>query len=392
MSRQPEEQGQGVDGFSVFRFPEKDGSSGKSALQSSASSGSKVASWTSLVAKEHRQEDRTATSGSYVRTSFSSAPAKPVAKRVVKTPPAQDNPSGETLKPVAGSEAVIKAEESEQPQKEAVDPDAIQKVLDEMFQKGLEQGRQEGRAEQLELVAAEARQSGFTEGQQQGITQGFQQGLEKAEQVLQSRYAALERLSDELTGQRKILDDRQSGLAARLLEKLLLEILRVELRHSPERIKTVVREALALLDAGDQEVLRVYLHPDDMVWIADLADSGHLTLRLIEDSQLMQGGCRVEGVLGDVDATLESRLSAGIEHIRSVLGDDAFDSQPDIPTVVEEFSVSVRQSGSNPTANIPAVKSSASGGGVRGPVAAAPSFSFDPGSSSELGAWDSLGQ
>ena len=227
--------------------------------------------------------------------------------------------------------------------KDAVDSVAIQKILDEMFQKGLEQGRQEGRTEQLDSVKEQAHQSGLSEGLHQGVTRGFQQGLEKAGQELQSRFAALERMAVELESQKKILDERQTGLAARLLEKLLLDILRIELRHSPQRIEAVVRESVALLDAGEQEALRVYLHPDDMSWVAGLVNSEHLSIRLIEDSRLMQGGCRVEGVLGDVDATLETRLAAGVEQLRALLDDDENDHKADVATVVDEFAVSVKR-------------------------------------------------
>ena len=401
MSEQPEEKNQGVDAFSVFRFPEKDSISRKSAGQSaeqsseipSGLSSKKSASWASLAAGKKRQETHSAASGPYVRTSFSSAPEKPVAEEASGVLRNRDDFSVKPSKPVVGTEAVEKVEVPEsQSQEDAVDSAAIQKILDEMFQKGLEQGRQEGRAEQLESVKEETRQSGFSEGQQQGAEQGFQQGLEKAEQALRSRYAVLEHLSDELVRQKNILDDRQCGLAARLLEKLLLDILRVELRHSSERIESVVRESLALLDADDQEVLRVYLHPDDLIWVADLADSEHLTLRLIEDPQLMRGGCRVEGALGDVDATLESRLSAGIEHIRAMLGNDELENKPDVTTVVNEFSVSVQQSRSNAAVEAPVIGRSAPLVDGGQPSTAAPSFSFDPDSSSELGAWDSLGQ
>lgn len=401
MSSQPEEKNQGVDAFSVFRFPEKDGALNKSAGLSSKKSSEKMTSWASLTGGKKKHEDHSVASGSYVRTSFSSAPEKPVAGEVSGGLRTQSESSVKPPKPVDEAKAVEKVEAPEsQFQEDTVDSAAIQKILDEMFQKGLEQGRQEGRAEQLETAVAEARQSGFSEGQQQGSVQGFQQGLEKAEQELRSRFSALEHLSDELIGQKQVLDDRQAGLAARLLEKLLLDILRVELRHSPERIEMVVRESLALLDADDQETLRVYLHPNDLTWVAGLADSEHLTLRLIEDRQLMPGGCRVEGALGDVDATLESRLSAGIEHIRTMLGDDEFENKLDVPVIVDEFAVSMQQFRSNTVSNTVSntavetsvVRRSASLDHIDTPATVAPSFSFDPDSSSELGAWDSLGQ
>ena len=391
MSRQPEDKNQGVSAFSVFRFPEDGKTSGKPSVQK--------ASWASLAAKRESLEQRSLTSRSYVKTSFIDPVMKSVKAKPVKVVESEEDSPTKPVEPFVEaegetetkSEAVVSVE-----QEDAVDSAAIQKILDEMFQKGLEQGRQEGRAEQLDSVKEQARQSGLSEGLQQGVAQGVQQGLAKADQELQSRFATLQHVAAELEGQKKILDERQTGLAARLLEKLLLDILRVELRHSPQRIEAVVRESLALLDVGEQEALRVYLHPDDMRWVAGLVDAEHLSVRLVEDSRLIQGGCRVEGVLGDVDATLETRLAAGVEQLRALLDDgeddDRDDERGDVATVVDEFAVSARSPRSNAVVDRPVSRRKEPVVEVSSPVSAVPSFSFDPDSSSELGAWDSLGQ
>ena len=385
MSGQPEEKSQGVEVFSVFRFPEKLEDSDKPSVQK--------ASWASLASGKKRLKlDRQAVIPKpFARAAFPSASfeGEPVTGKAEKAF-ADD---GDVPEKIADSPVEPENEiAASGPESDLVDSAAVQKVLDEMYQKGLEQGRQEGRAEQLAAAQQEACQQGFAQGRSQGVEQGIQQGLEQAGQKLQATYSTLERLADELSAQKKILGDRQIAIAARLLERLLLEILRVELQHSPESIEAVVRESLTLLDADEQENLRVYLHTDDLARVTVPAGSAQLNIRLVEDDQLVPGGCRIEGALGDVDATLETRLSAAIEHIRSLLLDDQCSDNPDVAEVVDEFVVSTRQSRSGAGVKVPAVKHPPAVSGGIEPAAAIPSFSFDPDSSSELGAWDSLGQ
>ena len=388
MSRQPEEKNQGVSEFSTFRFPENGKASGRPSVQK--------ASWASLAAKRDRPELRSPASKSYVKTSFSESVVKSAEVKPVETVGPEDDLPVKKAKSSAKVEVQAKKKAGTATpveQEEVVDSAAIQKILDDMYQKGLELGRQEGRSEQLGAVREEARQAGFSEGRQQGVSQGVQQGLEQAGQELQSRYAVLDQLAGELGEQKKVLSDQQIGLISRLLEKLLLEILRVELKHSPEQIEAVVRESVAMLDAGEQEVLRVYLHPDDVNWISELADLEQLTVRFIEDGQVLPGGCRIEGVQGDVDATLKTRLSAGIEHIRTLLLGDDHAPQQKVAEVIDEFSVSLRASRAvDAETVVSSEKRPVPVAETQVPVSVTPSFSFDPEAVSGLGAWDSLGQ
>ncbi len=270
----------------------------------------------------------------------------------------------------------------------------VQKVLDETFAKGLEQGRLEGREALLQELREQAWQEGFGQGQIAGQAQGMEQGLQEAQVEVTRRADALTDLYHQLQQQRRILDPQQVEQAAILLERLMLEILRVELKHTPEQIANLVEESIRLLDTTANETLKVRLHPMDTHWLQSLIDSERYPLRLLEDDKMTPGGCLIEGELGDVDATLETRLHEGLDHLRTLLLDDP-EQMPaaDVSVITDDLK---HQSMAAPipepvTKPVVAPRRAEVVSQTESDVA---SFTFNPGAVSDaaLGAWDALGQ
>lgn len=323
--------------------------------------------------------------------------------RPVEPPEAESVP----LDPLEDSDSEDEADQTP----DELDPAGVQKVLDETFQRGIEQGRQEGRDALLQELREQATQQGFAEGEKAGREQGFQQGLQQAESAVTQRVDALAQLYTELRSQRRILDRQQVEQAAILLERLLLEMLRVELKHSPEQIENLVKEAVLMLDTTDRETLKVRLHPDDAEWLQPLVASEQYPIRLLEDRKMTPGGCRIEGSLGDVDATLETRLQEGVGHLRTLLLDDPEPVTSDDLSVVTDAMKSPRTSvvaetivssdqpeaDQRPPGHAPAASiSSFNTANHSSTMATEPegsSFPFNPdaGVDTALGAWDALG-
>ena len=291
------------------------------------------------------------------------------------------------------------------------DPASVQKVLDETFNRGVQQGRQEGRDALLKELREQAIQQGFSEGEKAGREQGFAQGLQQSDVEVAQRVEALAALYQEMQAQRRILDHTQVQQAAVLLEKLMLEILRVELKHSPEQIENLLSEAVQLLDTTERETLKVRVHPSDAQWLQPILDSEQYPIRLLDDEKITPGGCRIEGSLGDVDATLETRLKDGIDHLRTLLLDDPQQvPAADLSDLTDDLrrhrSEPVRQRQAEdyaPAAPAPTPPLSSFNNvadrqvetqAIEPEAPAAASFSFNPGAESNaaLGAWDALGQ
>ncbi|MET4694744.1 FliH/SctL family protein [Endozoicomonas lisbonensis] len=263
----------------------------------------------------------------------------------------------------------------------------LQKALDDRFQKGLEQGRQEALQKQAEGFHQQAFEQGVESGREAGFQEGLQQGLAAAADELNQRFSGIEALMQAMDEHRRLLSHQQVLGAARLLERLVIEVVRTELRHSPEQIRAVVEEAVHLLDRTEHESISLRVNPDDAAWLQGFVENSADAFVIRPDSAVTRGGCRIEGRLGHVDATLEERLTDCIEQLRTGLLEDPQEAPPiDISPVYDiakPVSVAAFPEPELPTARLTEVAAK--------PADNVKDSFFESGSSG-LGAWGDLGQ
>ena len=271
----------------------------------------------------------------------------------------------------------------------------LQKALDDMFRKGLEQGRQEALKQQAEGVYQDAYDQGVEAGRLAGFEEGRQQGLAAGADEISQRFAGIESLVRAMEDHRRLLSHHQVLGAAQLLERLVIEVVRTELRHSPEQIRAVVEEAVHLLDRTEHESIALRVHPDDAAWLQGFVESSAEAFVVRPDPAITRGGCRIEGRLGHVDATLEERLTDCIEQLRTGLLEDPraappIDVSPIYDSVQAKPAVATVEK-LRPEPELPAVGLLAK---ADKPAMSAGDSFFGSGSSgqSELGAWGDLGQ
>lgn len=106
------------------------------------------------------------------------------------------------------------------------------------------------------------------------------------------------------------------------------QVIQRELKTDSSQIKQVVREALKLLPMGSESV-RVYVNPQDFEQIKALRERHEEQWRIIEDDDLLPGGCRFDSVNTQINASIETR----IEHIAAQVLDQQreLQSQPLAP-------------------------------------------------------------
>ena len=275
-------------------------------------------------------------------------------------------------------------------QKEASSAAAtLQKALDNRFQEGLEQGRQEALQKQAEGVHQQAFEQGVESGREAGFQEGLQQGLAAAADELNQRFSGIEALMQAMDEHRRLLSHQQVLGVARLLERLVIEVVRTELRHSPEQIRAVVEEAVHLLDRTEHESVSLRVNPDDATWLQGFVENSADAFVIRPDSAITRGGCRIEGRLGHVDATLEERLTDCIEQLRTCLLEDPQEAPPiDISAVydVAKPAVAAFPEPELPTAR-PAEATAEPAGSVTDSY-----FGLGSTGQSGLGAWGDLGQ
>lgn len=175
----------------------------------------------------------------------------------------------------------------------------------------------EARADALRAAReAEARERGLAEGRRQGLEQITREAAARAAADARERLnklaAALEAALREFEQQRhNLLADAEHGL----IELAVAIARRVCKRDAARAGDTAAANARALLalvqHQADAELL---LNPDDHAALQEslnalIASTARLShVKLAADEGVPRGGCRLRGVHGEIDATLETQL------------------------------------------------------------------------------------
>jgi flagellar assembly protein FliH len=188
--------------------------------------------------------------------------------------------------------------------KEMVGGDLRKAKLDE-----LSLGERARRPEQAKPPAPSAGNE-LARVREEAYRQGVAAGRQEAALQAQAERAALKNVSDALN---EMMQEFEQGLANDVLS-MSLELTKLIVRHAirvkPDLVLSVVREAVASLTGLDGSST-VHLNPADAALLRELAREdpalGALPWKIIEDTRIERGGCRLETATSEVDATLETR-------------------------------------------------------------------------------------
>lgn len=161
--------------------------------------------------------------------------------------------------------------------------------------------------EELEQIREEAYNEGFATGEKDGFHAGQLKAQQEAKAVLAKRTGELDALMAQLMAPLKQQDEQIEDMLLVLLEQMLRAVLQREMQSDRDQVVGVLRSALKALPVGAENI-RIYLNPLDFDSIKALRERHDESWRLLEDDQLMPGGCRIETEHSQVDATLETRL------------------------------------------------------------------------------------
>ena len=154
------------------------------------------------------------------------------------------------------------------------------------------------------LPTAEEVENTHQQAYQEGFATGYREGKSKVDTEL----ARLTQLMSALDGALSQFDEALSQNLLSLSLDIAKQMLREALRVRPELVLPVIREAVNGLPQASQHP-HLKLHPDDAALVRSLmADElNHFHWKLIEDSRVERGGCRVETTNSEIDATMENR-------------------------------------------------------------------------------------
>lgn len=191
-------------------------------------------------------------------------------------------------------------------------PAQLQDALARGFQEGLSKGYEEGYASGL--------QSGAEAAEIQGREQGLKQGLREAQQRFEGLAAPVDALLAELN---QLRADYQAALrkeVVELVEKVARQVIRAELTLQPTQLLALVDETLSSMPVR-REGVEVYLNPEDLRRIQDLAPERAQAWSLLPDAALESGECRLLAGGREADAGCRQRLEACMGQVKSQLLD-----------------------------------------------------------------------
>lgn len=147
--------------------------------------------------------------------------------------------------------------------------------------------------------------------------QGYEAGLEQARVALDKERKRLRQLSESFSAALDSLDFRLADQVLNLALDVSRQVVAGELAARPERILDVVKLALKQMAESTREA-RLLLNPDDALIVRPILNEmlDKSRLRIVEDARIVRGGCLIETLQGDLDATLQARW----RQVISVLG------------------------------------------------------------------------
>lgn len=178
----------------------------------------------------------------------------------------------------------------------------------------IERATQAAKVSQAEIAAIkeQARNEAYTAAYKEAYAVGYQEGQQAGTLEMQAQLRQSMQMLDVLKNNFKhqlaqAHHDIGQDLIALAID-LAGAMTQYQFEHHSEAIMQIVKDAIDTLPAIHQPA-QIFLHPDDLQLIKNLM--GDVLekdgWRLIQDSHLTRGGCRIETAQNMIDATYETR-------------------------------------------------------------------------------------
>ncbi|WP_060481446.1 flagellar assembly protein FliH [Pseudomonas sp. NBRC 111119] len=174
--------------------------------------------------------------------------------------------------------------------------------------------------EELEAIRQEAYNEGFATGEREGFHSTQLKVRQEADEALKVKLASLERLMTHLMEPIAEQDTHIEKTLVHLVAHITRQVIGRELHNDSSQITQVLRGALKLLPMGADNI-RIHLNPQDFALAKALRERHEENWRLLEDSTLLPGGCRIETTQSRIDATMETRIEKAVAQLFDQLHD-----------------------------------------------------------------------
>ncbi len=216
----------------------------------------------------------------------------------------------------------------------AADLSAIRDAArEEGFREGRDAGYQEGLAQGRDSGHEEGLQTGLAEGREQGRKQGY----EEARTAIDSKLERLEQVMAELLLPIRRQEDELETALVNLTTVLARTVVFRELTIDSSQIHKVVRKALGALPSTAENI-RIHINPEDCELVREAVERLDTQAAVIEDEDVLPGGCKVETRQSLVDFTVEKRFQRTVQKMLDQQLDDSSDGESgELDSVMEDL-------------------------------------------------------
>lgn len=193
----------------------------------------------------------------------------------------------------------------------------LEEIQRQAHEEGYAAGREEGLAAGREAGLIAGREEGLAvgrdEGYQAGHQAGHQAGYAVGHEKSLAEWARIKQLTAALDEALEQFDQQLGREMLDLALTLARQVMRSALKFRPEAVLPVIREALNSLPQPTQHP-QLTLNPEDAALVRTLMEEEltHAHCRIVEDSHIERGGCRIKTDASEVDATLQGRWARAL--------------------------------------------------------------------------------
>lgn len=168
--------------------------------------------------------------------------------------------------------------------------------------------------DELEAIRQDAYNEGFATGEKDGFHSGQIKAKQEADALLNVKLERLEQLMSQLFEPIGEQDQQLEATLVEMVGHVVRQVIQRELVTDSSQLRQVVRESLKLLPMGAENV-RIHVNPQDFELVKALRERNEEKWRILEDENLLPGGCKVESEHSQIDASIETRLAQAMNQI-----------------------------------------------------------------------------
>lgn len=165
-----------------------------------------------------------------------------------------------------------------------------------------------------EVIERHAYAKGLEQGKKDGYKAGMQAGYEEGRARAKAEAAQIHAVANAAQAALQALGDSLANKTVALAVAIAQKIMQREIQSCPESLLDVVRDALTLLPDASGHV-RIIVNTEDAALVREAmaADALVADCAVAGSDDMPRGGCRIVAPGGDIDATLDTRISRVLE-------------------------------------------------------------------------------